>query len=208
MSNSYHSEKRQTRALINHEAILKAAMEVFSEYGFHDTSVESVARRAGVSKGSIYTHFRNKEDLFMSVVEWGESLLNESLRDISESEIDIREKLKRYLRAYIDFIGKRESFFKVIIIEKLRLHHDFHDKFYDRFYESLSVMKNELSTGIENGAIVPTNVHLSAVMIYGMINSLYIDWMHMKGGPDLDTRLDEAIAMIENALFITKGERK
>ena len=45
------------------EAILDAALEEFSMHGFHETSLEGVADRAGISKALIYEHFRSKRDL-------------------------------------------------------------------------------------------------------------------------------------------------
>ncbi|WP_224372856.1 TetR/AcrR family transcriptional regulator [Hyalangium versicolor] len=45
-------------------AILNAAGEVFARFGFKKASMEDIARRAGVGKGSIYLHFESKEELF------------------------------------------------------------------------------------------------------------------------------------------------
>lgn len=51
------------------QAILEAAWKVFSTYGFRKTSMDDIARAAGVSRAAIYLHFRNKEDLFRSLVQ-------------------------------------------------------------------------------------------------------------------------------------------
>ena len=60
-----HQERaRQTRQLI-----LKAAAEEFATNGFRSTSLVHVAQRAGITKGAIYHHFSNKENLAASVVE-------------------------------------------------------------------------------------------------------------------------------------------
>jgi len=50
------------------EEILGAALEVFGELGFARTRLEDVARRAGVSKGTLYLYFENKEALFRAMV--------------------------------------------------------------------------------------------------------------------------------------------
>jgi AcrR family transcriptional regulator len=55
------------------EEILRAAMQTFVERGFAATKLEEVAARAGVSKGTLYLYFSNKEDLFKSTVQ--ESIL-------------------------------------------------------------------------------------------------------------------------------------
>ncbi|MHA4869944.1 TetR/AcrR family transcriptional regulator [Duganella sp. PWIR1] len=48
--------------------LLAAALDLFEERGFASTRLEDVARRAGVSKGTLYLYFSNKEDLFEKVV--------------------------------------------------------------------------------------------------------------------------------------------
>lgn len=52
-----------------HGRILAAAKTVFARCGFDNATVEDIAAAAGVSKGSIYCHFRDKEDLFCHVVQ-------------------------------------------------------------------------------------------------------------------------------------------
>ena len=49
------------------KAILKAAFEAFSSYGFRRTSMEDIARGAGMSRAALYLHYRNKEDIFRSL---------------------------------------------------------------------------------------------------------------------------------------------
>ena len=49
-------------------AILAAALEEFAARGFAATRLDDVARRAGVAKGTIYLHFRDKESLFQELV--------------------------------------------------------------------------------------------------------------------------------------------
>ncbi len=48
--------------------LLSAALDVFVEHGFAATKLDDVARKAGVSKGTLYLYFKNKEDLFKAVV--------------------------------------------------------------------------------------------------------------------------------------------
>src|SRR5215470_3910347 len=50
------------------EEIVNAALEEFVERGFAATRLEDVARRAGVTKGTLYLYFKNKEALFKAVV--------------------------------------------------------------------------------------------------------------------------------------------
>lgn len=50
-----------------HVAILTAAFDMFRQYGFRRTSMEDIARSAGMSRAALYLHFRSKEDIFRSL---------------------------------------------------------------------------------------------------------------------------------------------
>jgi len=62
MARKTKAEAAQTR-----ERIVERAREVFSREGVTNTSLEEVAREAGVTRGAVYWHFKDKADLFMSV---------------------------------------------------------------------------------------------------------------------------------------------
>ena len=58
-----------SRAALTRAALLDAALHEFSAFGLRRSSMESVARRAGVSRQTLYSHWRSKDDLFRSLVE-------------------------------------------------------------------------------------------------------------------------------------------
>jgi len=78
-------------------AILDAAGEVFARFGFKKASIEDIARKAGVGKGSIYLHFESKEALFEAIV------LRTHEQDLSELVNRVRQATtsEAQLRAYI-----------------------------------------------------------------------------------------------------------
>src|SRR5262245_6007588 len=59
---------RARKSAARREAILAAALDEFSAQGFAAARMDDVARRAGVGKGTIYLHFRDKEALFQDLV--------------------------------------------------------------------------------------------------------------------------------------------
>lgn len=56
--------RQQTR-----EYLLQAAAEVFAERGFHEATLDEVAAAAGFTKGAVYSNFKNKDDLFLALLE-------------------------------------------------------------------------------------------------------------------------------------------
>src|SRR2546427_7430700 len=59
---------RAEKSAARREAILAAALDEFSAQGFAAARLDDVARRAGVAKGTIYLHFRDKEALFQELI--------------------------------------------------------------------------------------------------------------------------------------------
>ena len=64
------------------EKILNAALELFSEEGFKATSTSKVAKRAGVSEGLIFRHFKNKDGLLEAIIKLGEERAKTLFADI------------------------------------------------------------------------------------------------------------------------------
>ncbi len=62
---SLKERQRQERAAL----ILQAAEEVLAEKGYHETSMDEIAARVGVAKGTVYLHFPSKEDLVFALFE-------------------------------------------------------------------------------------------------------------------------------------------
>jgi AcrR family transcriptional regulator len=80
------------------EAILVAATETFARYGFKKASVDDIARRAGIGKGTVYLHFESKEELFGAVVR---RIWTRSLAGLEAALKQARTPLQK-IRAFID----------------------------------------------------------------------------------------------------------
>jgi AcrR family transcriptional regulator len=61
-------------------AILTAAAGIFARDGYHAASIDNICRSAGISNGALYKYFRNKEDLFLTVIDQGIELVREFYR--------------------------------------------------------------------------------------------------------------------------------
>ncbi len=81
--------------------ILEAAFQEFSEKGFHQTTMEDVAKRVGVSKGAIYLYFKSKEELFKGIYEKAPQALGDIMRssfkenNFMESSSQIFDKMMK-----------------------------------------------------------------------------------------------------------------
>jgi AcrR family transcriptional regulator len=88
------------RDALRRELIAEAAWQCFLEYGYGKTSLDDVARRAGLSRPLIYLQFASKKDLFTSlVVDMMERQFAEA-REALAADLDVRRKLMRVMEVW------------------------------------------------------------------------------------------------------------
>ena len=79
---------------VRHRALLDAAVAVFTRFGFRKTSMDDVARAAGMSRQGLYLVFSNKEELFRRALDHMlSSQLNSALTVLSQSDKNLEERL-------------------------------------------------------------------------------------------------------------------
>jgi AcrR family transcriptional regulator len=77
--------------------ILEAAMKVFGEKGYQETTLKDIAAGAGISSGSVYTYFKDKQALFESAVAWGWERFNADLEELAASTQSFEDRLQALL---------------------------------------------------------------------------------------------------------------
>jgi AcrR family transcriptional regulator len=91
------------------ELILEAARESFAEGGYHRTSLDAIAERAGVSKALLYEHFASKRELHAAMLE---AHVRELIGRIEAALVDSEpgeERLRAGLEAFFDFLEERRG---------------------------------------------------------------------------------------------------
>jgi TetR/AcrR family transcriptional regulator len=99
-------------------AILAAARRVFAERGLDGTSVREVAEAARVNNAMIYYHFKDKDDLYQSVL--SDSFLALTTiwdNEIFKSSAPVREKIQRYIEGAIRFHQSNEDLRRIMAME-------------------------------------------------------------------------------------------
>ena len=97
----------QRRAENRPGEICAAALEVFAEKGFAAARLEEIARRAGVSKGTLYLYFKDKEDLFRAVVRDTVAPNIEVIRaSLAKAEIPFAQVVRLFLPRFAEITGR------------------------------------------------------------------------------------------------------
>lgn len=99
--------------------IVEAAVEAFSELGFHGASTREIASRAGTNQGLITYHFRSKDELWRAAADRIFSLLGEALAAGAEQADGTtpRERMRVALRQYVRFVAAHPELFRLLVEE-------------------------------------------------------------------------------------------
>jgi AcrR family transcriptional regulator len=95
-------------------AILEAARAAFADGGFHQTSLDTVAERAGVSKALIYDHFDSKRALYLAMLEMHVEELVERVTAAVTAADQPEDRLRAGLEAFFGFVEERRGAWRIM----------------------------------------------------------------------------------------------
>jgi AcrR family transcriptional regulator len=156
--------------------IVEAATKSFSLFGYKATTMDQVARLANVGKGTIYTFFKNKEELFNEIIS---SLVKEM---ISEAEsvihpaLSFAENVHLALYRLLEFRSEHHLMIK-LVQEETEMGTPAVSEMLNRVEgEIIGYLKQKIEIAIGKGAIPPLDSELASFLLFKMYIALVSDW--------------------------------
>jgi len=103
------------------QRIFDAAHEIFTQKGMDGAKMQEIADRAGINKALLHYYYRSKEKLYETVARAIIGKALPALRQVIESELPLEEKIRGFIRTYIDIIS-RNTFIPLFIISEINKH--------------------------------------------------------------------------------------
>jgi AcrR family transcriptional regulator len=151
------------------EKILSSSVELFSQYGFKSITMDDIARRAGISKKTLYQHFANKQEVVNESVAWYKNNTTESCVGVLKDADNAVEAMVRIL-AFFDTMYKRIN--PMAIFEMQRFFPDAYKQFRDLLIErDVVLVKENILQGIKEG-YYRNNVNADLMARYRIETSL------------------------------------
>ncbi|MFV0435977.1 MAG: TetR family transcriptional regulator [Desulfopila sp.] len=175
------AKKTREEALRTRETIIDAAVRVFSVQGVAQTTLKDIAEEAGVTRGAIYWHFKNKADLFS--VLWDDLFSPfDVVRDVADKPGE-QDPLGVLHKACLDlFVGlqrypRRRQMFNLLLLSETA-----EDPSYQlhscQFQEGLEVVGRMLASAVQRGQLPKSfDVRLGALAIISFISGLVRKWL-------------------------------
>jgi AcrR family transcriptional regulator len=103
------------------DELLEVAIELFAANGYAGTSIRDIAKLTGRSVSNVYHYFRDKESLWLAILEYSVKGLPERLRAAVEGSQDPVERFRRLVRAHLEECVRHRRESKIFFIDEERL---------------------------------------------------------------------------------------
>ncbi|WP_129839327.1 TetR/AcrR family transcriptional regulator [Streptomyces sp. RFCAC02] len=187
--------------------LYEAAVALIGEQGFAATTVEQIAERAGVAKGTVYYNFAGKTELFEELLRHGVGPLTAALRDAAGA---CRARgggagaaLDAMARAGLAFVASRADFARLLVAEQWRANRPWSATLRAARADVVAAVADVLQEGVKDGELDEAlDVELTAGALLGTVMVGALDWRTFHPG----RTLDEVHAALSPVLLARLGE--
>lgn len=189
--------------------IVEAATRVFAKKGFRRATTREVAREAGISEGTIYNYFEDKEAILMAIMD----KLNETERRAEDFEeggsADFRGFFEEYLRRRMSLIWENREVFRVVLSEML-VNAELRERYLRQVVEpTMRIAEDDFRSRMDRGEVRETDVPLAMRTVAGSLLGILI--LELLGDEEIGSRPDEVpgvlAGLLMHGLDATEGGR-
>ncbi|MED1865088.1 TetR/AcrR family transcriptional regulator [Fictibacillus nanhaiensis] len=154
------------------EKILEQAILLFAEQGYESTTIAKVAKAAGVSFGSVFTYFENKDQLFYhAVTEPLENQYKEAMLDFNPNAEDLLAEIKSMIDKHITIFIEMRTYLQ-LVVQVIGQHTKFPEPFkvLDEFsLQFILKLQQIIRNGQESGVLEENDTELTAKSYLGFL---------------------------------------
>ena len=192
-------EPKQKRSIAKRRQIMDTARRVFSELGFEAMNSNQLAHAAGVSTGTFYCYFENKEDLLYALVEDSLNyMFKGNFTKMPGQDVDFVEATRSYVASVFEAFSKDPAFLRFVISKR------FTDQRICSLFTEVTIRESESAAQIlkayDRDRVIPDYTLAGSIMV-GLVNSsaraLYVD---LTINRDPDVFIEEVTRIILGAL--------
>ncbi len=178
-----YEKRRKREKEIRKGVILKAARKLFFEKGFKSVTVDSIAKKAELSKGAVYLYFKSKDEIYSQILLSDIDKFHKRVTDVFDDGKSASEMLSEVSSIYVDFFFKDRELFRILMTFMLLANHsnlpdELRMHIIQTTNRTVDVIEKILQYGIDRMELSPSiNVRQIRNAIWGLMNgiiSLYL----------------------------------
>ncbi|MCI0662533.1 MAG: TetR/AcrR family transcriptional regulator [Acidobacteria bacterium] len=160
------------------EELIKATYQVVAEKGYSAVTLQDIAERAGVSKGSTLYYFATKEELFLGALEWIIEKVHARIGEAVAAVADPVEKVKAAMEAIFANAQESRQFFLaysdfVSLGTRNKRFHDLNARFY---HGCCNLDREIIEAGIKAGVFRELDIDEASSMMRALVDGLMLQW--------------------------------
>ncbi|MFG3300243.1 TetR/AcrR family transcriptional regulator [Micromonospora chersina] len=171
------TDGRTRRRVDTRQRLFVAAVELIAEQGFSATTVDDIAARAGVAKGTVYYNFESKTVLFEELLRHGIGLLTADFRAAVDG-LPPREALAALVRAELEYIRRYRAFAQLLLSEMWRTNREWQQTLRLLRGEAIEVIAETVRAGVASGDLpADLDVRTASSALFGVGLVVAVDWL-------------------------------
>ncbi|AET68507.1 transcriptional regulator [Desulfosporosinus orientis DSM 765] len=186
------------------QRIIDAAILGIAESGFHNCQISKIASLAGVSVGTIYLYFENKEKVIIRVAqERIEYFIEKMRREISQVKTT-EECLRVIVRTHFSYMEQNRSWAIVVYFELRQLNPKLRLIINSLIANYFSLVEGVIKRGIKCGEVPKIDTQVARQMILGTLDRATVDWLIARSPRTLMSGIEPVLALFNGALGLKK----
>jgi len=159
------------------QRLFEAAVELIAEQGFSATTVDDIALRAKVAKGTVYYNFASKTALFEELLRHGIGLLTEEFRAAVGGKAP-RDAVDALIRAQLEYIRRYRAFAQLLLSEMWRTNREWQQTLVLLREQAIGVIAETVQTGVDSGELpADLDVRVASSALFGVGLVVAVDWL-------------------------------
>ncbi|GAA2544518.1 TetR/AcrR family transcriptional regulator [Winogradskya consettensis] len=168
---------RTRRRTDTRQRLYEAAVELIAEQGFSATTVDDIASRAKVAKGTVYYNFASKTALFEELLRHGIGLLTEAFRT-AVAGLPPREAVDALVRAELEYIRRYRAFAQLLLSEMWRTNREWQQTLVLLREQAIEVIAETVQAGVTSGDLpADLDVRVASSALFGVGLVVAVDWL-------------------------------
>lgn len=176
------AERKEREAQEMRDKIINAAMKLFVEKGFEETSIRQIAKSIEYSPAALYRYFTNKDELFYVVHDCVFDLLYAHLKPIEQIEHPV-ERMTAMGRKYLEFALNNQAYYELLFVQKSPMNTDMTDDEWSCAMKTFGLLESSVKDCIDQGYFPDRDVHTTTLTcwshMHGMITLYFRERMKM-----------------------------
>jgi TetR/AcrR family transcriptional regulator len=159
--------------------ILEVAKEVFFSKGMEAATMEEIANRAELSKGTLYLYFKSKEELYVSLVEEGAQLFHEFFKRATSPVLSATRQTLNLIEAFYSFYIEHRPYYTILTsiqsgsIDREKISDAVYDRIHGMAMDLLEYIVNIIRKGITDGEFIEVDPRETALSFWALATGVF-----------------------------------